>query len=81
MLYNIYSINNSYLCSVNREKTTKMYHRFPKGGKHKNRITMKKIENEIMMLQYRIRRYQTMRNGAMCQALQGRLQKLLAKQA
>ena len=80
MLYNIYSMNNSYLCSVNREKTTKMYHRFPKGGKHKNRITMKKIENEIMMLQYRIKRYHAMGNGAMCQSLNGKLQKLLMQQ-
>lgn len=42
---------------------------------------MKKNSNEkIMMLQYRIKRYQSMRNGAMCQALSGKLQKLLAKQ-
>ena len=41
---------------------------------------MKKNANEkIMMLQYRIKRYQAMGNGAMCQ-LNGKLQKLLAKQ-
>lgn len=35
---------------------------------------------EIMMLQYRIKRYQTMGNGTMCQRLNGKLQRLLAKQ-
>lgn len=35
---------------------------------------------KIMMLQYRIKRYQAMGNGAMCQALNGKLQKLLTKQ-
>ena len=43
---------------------------------------MKKNANEkIIMLQYRIKRYQAMGNGTMCQALNGKLQKLLAKQA
>ena len=42
---------------------------------------MKKNANEIFMLQYRMNRYQAMGNGAMCQALNGKLQKLLAKQA
>lgn len=41
---------------------------------------MEKNANEIMMLQYQIKRYQAMRNGAMCQTLNGKLQKLLAKQ-
>ena len=41
---------------------------------------MKKNENEIFMLQYRIKRYQAMGNGTMCQTLNGKLQKLLAKQ-
>ena len=30
---------------------------------------MKKNANEIMMLQYRIKRYQAMGNGTMCQLL------------
>ena len=42
---------------------------------------MKKNANEIFMLQYRIKRYQAMGNGAMCQTLNGKLQKLLAKPA
>ena len=42
---------------------------------------MKKNANEkIMMLQYRIKLYQAMGNGAMCQNLNGKLQKLLTKQ-
>ena len=41
----------------------------------------KKNVNEILKLQYRIKRYQAMRNGAMCQLLNGKLQKLLAQQA
>ncbi|EGJ70513.1 hypothetical protein Bcop_0294 [Bacteroides coprosuis DSM 18011] len=40
---------------------------------------MKKNENEIMMLQYRIKRYQAMGNGIMSQRLNGQLQKLLSK--
>ena len=47
----------------------------------KTKKIMKKSSNEIFMLQYRIKRYQAMGNGAMCQTLNGRLQKLLAKQA
>lgn len=62
------------------EKRKRSKNRFPKRGKHKKKTIMKKDVNEIMMLQYRIKRYQSMRNGAMCQALSGKLQKLLAKQ-
>ena len=42
---------------------------------------MKNTAYEIFKLQYRIKRYQAMGNGAMCQTLNGKLQKLLAKQA
>ena len=62
------------------EKRKRSKNRFPKRGKHKKKMIMKKDVNEIMMLQYRIKRYQSMRNGAMCQALSSKLQKLLAKQ-
>ncbi|HJA86765.1 MAG TPA: hypothetical protein H9950_11380 [Candidatus Bacteroides avicola] len=41
---------------------------------------MKKNVNEILKLQYQIKRYQAMRNGVMCQTLNGKLQKLLAQQ-
>ena len=58
-----------------------MFNRFPKRGKLKKKTIMKKNENEIFMLQYRIKRYQAMGNGTMCQTLNGKLQKLLAKQA
>ena len=58
-----------------------MFNRFPKRGKQKKKTIMKKNANEIFMLQYRIKRYQAMGNGAMCQTLNGELQKLLAKQA
>ncbi len=60
----------------NKEKRN----RFPKRGRHKKMTIMKKNVNEVIMLQYRIKRYQAMGNGAMCQALNGKLQKLLAKQ-
>ena len=53
---------------------------FPNEGGIKNERTMKQIVNEISMLQYRIKRYQTMRNGIMCQALKTRLEKLLVEQ-
>lgn len=42
---------------------------------------MKKDVNEILMLQYQIRRYQTVGNGTMCQSLNAKLRKLLKKQA
>ena len=58
-----------------------MFNSFPKRGKQKKKTIMKKNENEIFMLQYRIKRYQAMGNGTMCQTLNGKLQKLLAKQA
>ena len=41
---------------------------------------MKKNANEIMMLQYSIKSYQAMGNEKMCKLLNGKLQKLLAKQ-
>lgn len=41
---------------------------------------MKTNLNEVMMLQYQIKRYHAMRNGTMCQKLTGKLQKLLSKQ-
>lgn len=44
-------------------------------------MSMKENVNEIVMLQYRIKRYQAMGNGAMCQALNSKLKKLLARQA
>ena len=42
---------------------------------------MKTMMNEIQMLEYRIKRYQAMRNGAMCQTLNGQLQKMRNQQA
>ena len=58
-----------------------MFNRFLIRGKQKKKTIMKKNANEIFMLQYRIKRYQAMGNGTMCQTLNGKLQKLLAKQA
>jgi hypothetical protein len=42
--------------------------------------TKKDRTNEVMLLRYRIGRYQAMRNGTMCQKLTGMLNKLLNKQ-
>lgn len=36
---------------------------------------------EIVLLQYQIRRYRLMGNGAVCQLLRGKLQKIMAEQA
>lgn len=58
-----------------------MFNRFPKRGKQKKKTIMKKNANEIFMLQYQIKRYQARGNGTMCQTLNGKLQKLLAKQS
>lgn len=75
-----YTLRTICIFAVLLEKRKRSKNRFPKRGKHKKKMIMKKDVNEIMMLQYRIKRYQSMRNGAMCQALSGKLQKLLAKQ-
>ena len=40
----------------------------------------KNLNEQIMMLQYRIKRYHAMGNGAMYQSLNGKLQKLLMQQ-
>lgn len=58
-----------------------MFNRLPNRGSTKPKRLMNKTMNEIFMLRYRIKRYQSMGNGPMCQALNGRLQKLLAQQA
>ena len=65
----------------NLEKRKDVKTRFPKRGEHKKMRIMKKNANEIFMLQYQIKRYQAMGNGTMCQTLNGKLQKLLAKQS
>ena len=57
-----------------------MFNRFPK-RESKKEDDYEKECNEIFMLQYRIKRYQAMGNGTMCQTLNGKLQKLLAEQA
>ena len=76
MLYNIFLANNAYLCNVKRKKyrITRCL-TAPETREHKPRV------NEILMLRYQIKRYQAMRKGAMCQALNSKLQKLLAQQA
>ena len=80
MFYSIQFGNNLYLCSVIREnKNVKPLFKTWRAKKRKQ--IMKKNANEkIMMLQYRIKRYQAMGNGAMCQTLNGKLQKLLSQQ-
>ena len=86
MLYNMFLANNAYLCNVKRKKyrITRCL-TAPETREHKPRAQtktiMEKNVNEILKLQYRIKRYQAMRNGAMCQLLNGKLQKLLAQQA
>lgn len=80
MLYNIYIKNILYLCSVNNKDTDKSKNPLSERRKAQKTKIMRKNENEIFMLQYRIQRYQAMGNGAMCQALNGKLKKLLADQ-
>ncbi len=48
----------------------------PERREHKTKTIMR---NEILTLQYQIRRYHAMGNGIMCQALNNKLQKLLEK--
>ena len=79
MLYNMFLANNAYL-QKKKVQDNKMFNRSRNAGAQTKTI-MEKNVNEILKLQYRIKRYQAMRNGAMCQLLNGKLQKLLAQQA
>ena len=84
IFYVIKHISRKHFVSLQRYKIKekmKMFNRFPKRGKQKKKTIMKKNANEIFMLQYQIKRYQAMGNGTMCQTLNGKLQKLLAKQS
>ena len=92
MLYNMFLANNAYLCNVKRKKyritrcltapeTREHKPRRSRNAGAQTKTIMEKNVNEILKLQYRIKRYQAMRNGAMCQLLNGKLQKLLAQQA
>ena len=56
-----------------------MFNSFPKRGRQKKKKIMKKSSNEIFMLQYRIKRYQAMGNGPMCQLLNQKMRKLQMK--
>ena len=58
-----------------------MFNRSRNAGAQTKKTIMEKNVNEILMLRYQIKRYQAMRKGAMCQALNSKLQKLLAQQA
>ena len=82
MLYNMFFINYLYLCGVNKRKKRRCLTPPSETRRAQKRWKiMEKYANEILMLQYRIKRYQAMRNGAMCQTLNGKLQRLVAKQA
>ena len=48
--------------------------------KKRKKVMKKNVDEKIMMLQYRIKRYQAMGNGIMCQTLNGKIQKLLNEQ-
>lgn len=58
-----------------RRKRTKTDQTLPKRGGTKTRLIMEKKQT-ITMLQYRIRRYKAMGNGAMCQTLTNELYRL-----
>ena len=73
MLYSMYSKYFAYLCTSKKGNTITVLEM----REHK---TMTIMRNEILTLQYQIRRYQAMGNGVMCQTLNSKLQKLLGKQ-
>ena len=74
MLYNIFLGDYAYLCTVIENNRLR-------NAETQTKTIMEKNVNEILMLRYQIKRYQAMRKGAMCQALNSKLQKLLAQQA
>lgn len=81
LCYKTYFLANiSYLCGVIKRENNKRCLTAFRNAEGKKKTIMKKNANEILMLQYRIKRYQAMGNGTMCQTLNGKLQKLLAKQ-
>ena len=81
MLYNIFLEDYAYLCTViEKKQDNKMFNRL-RNAETQTKTIMEKNVNEILMLRYQIKRYQAMRKGAMCQALNSKLQKLLAQQA
>lgn len=57
-----------------------MFNRSPNGGGHKDETKMN-TNQLILMLQYRIQRYQAMGNGTMCQNLLSQLNKLQGSHA
>ncbi len=61
--------------SVKRKDKLNEFNRSPKRGGHKDAKTMDK-NKMIVMLQYRIQRYQQMGNGTMCQNLLSELNRL-----
>lgn len=79
MFYNMEIQKSSYLCSVIKRKIIIALQNV--GSKKRGKIMKKNSSEKIVMLQYRIKRYQAMGNGAMCQALNGQLQKLLLQQS
>lgn len=68
----------SYLAAGIRIKKKPVF----RNAEDKNKTTMKKsLQREMENLRYRIRRYQSMGNGSMCQNLWYRLRTLEAVQA
>jgi hypothetical protein len=64
-----------YLCNVIKDNNNRLTQTV-QVLKRRKIMTMTK---EITMLRYQIERYQILRNGAMCQALNAKLNKLIAE--
>ncbi len=82
MLYNMFFRKECLSLQRQNKKVqdNKMFNRL-RNAEAQTKTIMEKNVNEILMLRYQIKRYQAMRKGAMCQALNSKLQKLLAQQA
>ena len=78
MFYSIIKKNKSYICIELKKRNNNPLSKTWEA--QKDAIMKKNDLKRIAMLQYRIQRYQSMRNGAMCQTLNAELNKLLQKE-
>lgn len=76
MKYFISNAPGTTFANVKTKTKEQMFNLSPKRGGAKDETNMDNKNKMIVMLQYRIKRYQAMGNGAMCQNLISQLHKL-----
>lgn len=79
MLYNIVFQNKSLSLQCFKRITNRITLITSRKGRLIKTNEMKTNEKMISLLRYQIERYQSLKNGVMCQLLNAKLNKLLAK--